>query len=94
MIEEAFTLTGEPEFGKPKLTGMVLKSNPCIRVYGVGPEGAKCGGCRMLYRSGSGGRGGGRYFKCEMRGKPTAGPGTDHLARWQACGKYEGLEAE
>jgi hypothetical protein len=58
--------------------------NPCMRLYGPGPEGAKCKTCALLFchsRSK-------RYYKCSLRGC-THGPGTDHRVNWPACSKYE-----
>jgi hypothetical protein len=59
------------------------KVNPMLASYGVGPEGAKCGGCSHLFVK----EWAGRYFKCDLRGN-TNGPGTDHRVRWPACGRY------
>jgi len=65
------------------------KTNPCLAVYGQGPDGKQCRTCafflRLRYHDGL-------YFKCEKRGKPTHGPGTDHRARWPACGKYQEMQ--
>lgn len=59
--------------------------NPCVAVWGRGPEGVRCKTCRFLFWHGYGDR---RYYKCEKR-KLTFGPGTDHRVRWNACGLYE-----
>lgn len=61
-----------------------FSANPCVRVYGYGPEGAACKTCRHLER---------RHFnrtifKCALRNN-TRSPATDHRAGWPACGKYE-----
>lgn len=58
--------------------------NPCVRLFGYGPEGATCKSCGHLYahcyrRT---------YYKCDLR-KDTAGPGSDHRVGWRACGKWQ-----
>jgi hypothetical protein len=65
------------------------KVNPMLRVYGAGPEGAKCGSCAHLRVKELAGR----YFKCALRGD-TNGPGTDHRVRWPACSKFEERQEE
>lgn len=59
-------------------------ANPCVRNFGPGPEGAKCGTCKRLvftqYTS--------KYYKCTER-KITRGLATDHKVGWDACAKYE-----
>jgi len=67
------------------LLGRKSKVNPCVIVFGAGPDGKQCGTCAHFVR--------GRhhdavYFKCRLRGL-THGPGTDHRVRWPACVKYE-----
>jgi hypothetical protein len=57
------------------------KINPCLALYGKGPEGKRCKECKLLFRHL-------RFFKCELRGF-THGPATDHRANWPACGKFE-----
>lgn len=61
--------------------------NPCIPVYGNGPDGAKCKTCKHLYAK----QFSKTYHKCELRGNSN-GPSTDHRVNWPSCGKYE-LEA-
>lgn len=58
--------------------------NPCVDVYGKGPEGKKCKDCIHLYAK----QYSKRYYKCELR-KNTNGPRTDHRVYWPACGKHE-----
>ena len=60
------------------------KGNPCIPVFGKGPEGKICKHCTHLHRK----RYSKTYIKCGLRPN-TNGPGTDHKAGWEACGKYE-----
>jgi len=55
-------------------------NNPCVKLYGLGPDGARCKTCTLLFRRG-------QYFKCRLRNL-TSGPGSDHRANWPACGKY------
>lgn len=65
--------------------GGTAKANPCLVVYGPGPEGTTCKSCVHLYAQ----RGvAGHYLKCELR-RNTRGPGTDHRAGWPSCAKYE-----
>lgn len=68
---------------RPKLVGK-FKTNPCIDVYGPGPEGKLCKYCSRLIRK----QYANTYRKCGLR-KNTNGPGTDHKATWPACKKYE-----
>lgn len=60
-----------------------IKGNPLISVYGPGPEGKICKNCKHLWVK----KMSGRYLKCDLR-PLTAGPGSDHRAKWTACGKY------
>jgi hypothetical protein len=57
--------------------------NPCVRLWGPGPEGRQCKTCKRLvshdFRR--------RYYKCELR-KQTACAATDHRVGWRACAKY------
>lgn len=67
------------------LLGRKSKTNPCVTVFGPGPEGKQCGTCAHFIK--------GRYhatilYKCKVRGL-THGEGTDHRVRWPACAKYE-----
>jgi hypothetical protein len=62
-----------------------LDPNPMIKVYGVGPNGAKCKTCKHLTSIRPGQN---KYYKCSLRGI-THGPGTDHRVNWNACGKYQ-----
>lgn len=62
----------------------VRKTNPCLLVYGPGPEGAICWDCEHLFRRGYHTR---HYLKCDLR-KETRGAGSDHRARWPACGRF------
>jgi len=62
--------------------------NPCVRLWGPGPEGAKCKTCSLLLAKHHGAH---TYYKCHLR-RMTAGPATDHRVGWKACAKY--MEAE
>jgi hypothetical protein len=63
--------------------------NPCVRLWGLGPEGTKCKTCvHLVVRQFAN-----RYFKCRKR-KMTSGPGTDHRVGWNACGLYEPKEKD
>lgn len=59
-------------------------TNPCIAVFGPGPESAICKTCIHLFAR----RMSKTYYKCDMR-HVSRGPATDHKVRWPACGKYE-----
>jgi hypothetical protein len=59
--------------------------NPMVRRYGRDPEKRQCKGCQFLYARPYSKR----FYKCELRGKATSGPGTDHRVRWPACAKYQ-----
>lgn len=62
--------------------------NPCVRLYGVDPEGRKCKDCSHLYRK----QMSKVYIKCDLR-ENTNGPGTDHRAGWTACARFESKPA-
>lgn len=66
-----------------------FKENPCIPVYGSGPDGQKCKNCiHFVIKKYSG-----KYFKCDLR-KNNNSPSTDHRANWPSCGKFERRENE
>jgi hypothetical protein len=58
--------------------------NPCVRVWGPGPEDAKCKTCSHLHVR----RYANTYYKCDLR-KMSPSTATDHRVSWRACGKYE-----
>lgn len=58
--------------------------NPCVAVFGAGPEGARCATCTHLFAF----EYSRVYYKCGLRPN-TNGPGTDHRLRWPACAKYQ-----
>lgn len=58
--------------------------NPCVRLFGRGPENTTCKTCAHLYRN----RKQKAYLKCDLR-VHTNGPGSDHKAGWPACAKYQ-----
>ncbi len=59
------------------------KSNPCVALYGPGPENTKCKECRLFIRKAKSKV----YFKCELRGN-TNGAATDHRANWPTCKRF------
>src|SRR4051812_7898721 len=61
--------------------------NPCLDVFGQGPDGATCKTCQHLEQHNGGSR---NYYKCNLRPR-SGGPGTDHRLNWPACGKHEEL---
>jgi hypothetical protein len=84
--EQTMELWGE----RRKLEGKPAKAKPAPNAvmrdaYGAGPDGATCGGCFWLMREE---HNAGGYLKCKKHGS-TRGPGTDHRAKWPACGLYE-----
>lgn len=60
------------------------RTNPCLRLYGEGPEGKRCGSCSHLRANVLANT----YYKCDLR-EISGGPLTDHRVRWPACGRYE-----
>jgi hypothetical protein len=71
---------------RPQLAGPPSKpANPCLLIYGPGPEGRHCRDCSHLYlRSRAG-----RYWKCDVRRGHDGGPVTDHRVGWPACAKFD-----
>lgn len=70
---------------QPIKTGRIgkPKTNPLIRVYGPGPDGAKCRDCQFqFFREFAK-----KYSKCEKR-EVSSSPKTDHNSRYQACGLF------
>jgi hypothetical protein len=59
--------------------------NPCVQVFGKGPDGAICKSCAYLFAHQPGNK---RFYKCELRNF-THGAASDHKVRWPACGRYE-----
>lgn len=64
-------------------------SNPLVRLYGKGPEGARCKGCTHLVKKR-------RWWKCLLRAGTlhTSSPKSDHRCNWWACGKFEPIVDE
>src|SRR4051812_48289431 len=70
--------------------------NPCIDMYGPGPESSICRGCVHLH----GFQQSTTSYKCAKRAWKTKGgkypgttyPGGDHRVRWPACAKFEERE--
>jgi len=85
--------TDEGEFTAPpkksKKPAFAEKVNPCLAVYGAGPEGAKCGTCVHLVKAYYSKV----YYKCDLR-ELSHSATTDHRVRWPACGKYEEGEGQ
>lgn len=70
---------------RAKFAGKPKGRNPCIALYGRGPEGAICGECVHLKRVRYHTR---QYPKCGLRTE-THGAGTDHRVKWPTCGRFE-----
>jgi hypothetical protein len=78
------TLTPEQKVWFDVQTKSPEMLNPCVRLYGLGPEGERCKNCTHLFARHMGNT----YWKCDLR-KCTRGPGSDHRVNWPACGKFE-----
>lgn len=61
----------------------LMKVNPMVKSCGKGPDEYKCKDCLHFIRK----EYSKTYFKCAYRGN-TNGPGTDHKANYQTCGKF------
>lgn len=61
--------------------------NPCLKLYGKGPEGKRCKACKHLLAK----RRGRTWYKCELRAGTyhKTSPVSDHRANWPACGRFE-----
>lgn len=70
-----FTLDGKELHAEP---------NPCVYVFGPGPEGKTCKTCAHLVRRDYAKT----YYKCDKRSMSRS-EATDHRVGWRACGKYE-----
>lgn len=68
----------------PEKNAIDKKSNPCIALYGPGPEGAKCKDCSLLGAI----KHDATWYKCKLRNN-THGRASDHKVRWPACGKFQ-----
>lgn len=64
--------------------------NPMVRAHGFGPDDKKCSECKFFLRNKYHGI---VYRKCIKRGL-SRGKGTDHLARYESCRKFEPSEVE
>lgn len=63
------------------------EGNPCIAVYGQGPEGQVCKGCMHLrYPINRNPKA--HHWKCDLR-KLSHGAATDHKVNWPSCARYE-----
>lgn len=70
---------------------LAVDPNPCVVMYGMGPEGKRCGTCSQLVQRGL--RNKRHWYKCLLRRslKDPAQMGnksTDHRVGWNACSKY------
>ena len=77
----------ELAFGAPG-SAKLPEPNPCRKLYGPGPKGARCAGCALLHSYAPGNR---TYHKCELR-VFTRSQRSDHRMRWLACAKFEPRE--
>lgn len=63
--------------------------NPCIALYGEGPDDKLCKDCGHMVAK----RLGKVYWKCDQR-KVTSGAGTDHRRGWPTCARFEQRTSE
>lgn len=77
----------DPYVARRRRPPLSVRGNPMIAIHGRDPEGRRCGDCGLLVPKSVGRRR--IWYACLLRGKPTAGPGTDHLVSWPACAKFE-----
>lgn len=78
-------------FGNPIKVVTYDGPNPCIKLYGPGPDGKQCGNCSHFHRY----QQAATWFKCDLRPTHTKGVSGDHRVRWPACSKFEeGKESE
>jgi hypothetical protein len=70
-----FTVDGKELHAEP---------NPCVYVFGPGPDGKTCKTCAHLVRR----EYAKTYYKCDKRSMSRS-EATDHRVGWRACGKYE-----
>ena len=68
----------------PEPTKPAKGENPCIALYGKGPEDKKCGECALLVGIAHSRT----FYKCRLR-KNTNGPASDHKRKYPACGRFE-----
>ncbi len=66
--------------------------NPCLALYGNGPDNQTCKGCTHL-RYPIERNPAAKHWKCDKR-RLTHGSATDHKVNWPACGKYEARTEE
>jgi hypothetical protein len=62
-------------------------SNPCVALYGKGPEGTTCGQCVQI----AGISMAKTFYKCRLRTN-THGAKSDHKLRYPTCGRFEQRE--
>lgn len=77
-------------FAVEELIDVPVEPNPCVLLYGPGPEGARCKQCMRLLRYGRSGK---RWNKCPLRRKSTditklGAASTDHRVNWKACSQF------
>lgn len=61
------------------------EKNPCVKLYGAGPEAETCKHCTYLTLQRYTAK---NYYKCKLR-TITRGPATDHRVNWKACAKFQ-----
>lgn len=69
---------------KQKLIRVPNRVNPCLAMYGKGPDDKRCKTCVHLVSFACAKK----YYKCDLR-KITHGRATDHLVNWPACSQYQ-----
>jgi hypothetical protein len=72
-------------FGRPiQPAAQVDSPNPCVRLYGPGPENKQCKECAHLH----GYQQAATWYKCDQRPKHKRGISGDHRVRWPACKRF------
>ena len=83
MKKRPIPLSAEQELWLSEQFGFPVSPNPCVKLYGFGPDGAKCKGCVLLFAHWTARK----FYKCKLRNF-THGPGSDHRANWPACKRF------
>lgn len=77
-------------FAITELIDVPVEPNPCVLLYGPGPEGARCKSCMRLLRYGRQGK---RWYKCPLRRSSVnhvrlGAASTDQRVNWKACSQF------
>lgn len=68
-----------------------ISDNPCVQMWGFGPEGKTCGDCAHLY----GMKQARTWYKCQLRADLSHSRKSDQRIRWPACSRFtEGEQSQ